>query len=390
MTDMQRRFGTPAIVVGGGLNGLGVVRSLGRAGVPVIVADSDAKAPGMRSRYARALRYDADTADGLSTALNSVARDKNQDRPVLILTTEKAVAFVTREYYQLEKMFHMTLSPPAAVQACTHKSTVMEIAQAAGLAHPRTVAVRQTADIEAIKSLRPPLIVKPAYHDSGYSKIFRKAYCVPDRESTITLVERMLPTLADIIVQEWIPGADSDIYFCLQYRPRGSGQPVSFVGRKLRSWPPRTGGTASCMAAPEAETVIDSTNDFFAKAGISGLVSMEYKRDSSDGRYMVVEPTVGRTDFQEEIATLNGVNIPLAAYCDSLGLELPKSTTPSPRIWRERISDSRSAADPLAESVDQPPGISATDALYRWHDPAPGIFTFIDRVHNWTGRSRGG
>src|SRR4051812_33750264 len=45
----------PAVVVGGADNGggLGLVRSLGRAGVPVIVVDRDASAPALHSRYAR-------------------------------------------------------------------------------------------------------------------------------------------------------------------------------------------------------------------------------------------------------------------------------------------------------------------------------------------------
>ncbi len=42
--------------------------------------------------------------------------------------------------------------------------------------------------------------------------------------------------------------------------------------------------------------------------------SMEYKRDRRDGRFHMIEPTVARTDFQEEVATLNGMNIPLASY----------------------------------------------------------------------------
>ena len=61
---------------------------------------------------------------------------------------------------------------------------------------------------------------------------------------------------------------------------------------------------------------------------------MEYKRDRRDEKFYMVEPTVGRTDYQEEIATLNGVNIPAAAYLREIG-----DTVQQP--FRQTISDRR-------------------------------------------------
>ena len=48
---------------------------------------------------------------------------------------------------------------------------------------------------------------------------------------------------------------------------------------------------------------------------------MEFKRDARTGEFLMIEPTVGRVDWQEEVATLNGVNIPLAAYLHEIGAE---------------------------------------------------------------------
>jgi hypothetical protein len=46
---------------------------------------------------------------------------------------------------------------------------------------------------------------------------------------------------------------------------------------------------------------------------------------------VVIEPTVGRTNYQNEIAVLNGCNIPLIAHCDLLGLDRPHVAKPSRR-----------------------------------------------------------
>src|SRR5699024_6162094 len=164
---------------------------------------------------------------------------------------------------------------------------------------------------------------------------------------------------------------DSDIHFCLQYMQGGGQAAASFVGRKLRSWPPRVGGTASCVAAPEASSLIDTTTAFFRDTEVSGLASMEYKRDRRTGDFYMIEPTVGRTDYQEEVATLNGVNIPLAAYCTKLGLPLPGTReNPPPRIWCDGTSDRRSAREAGATRAN-PAGGRVVDALWRAGDPAP-------------------
>src|SRR4029077_16877616 len=114
---------------------------------------------------------------------------------------------------------------------------------------------------------------------------------------------------------------------------------VSFVGRKICQWPVEEGGTASCMPAPDAAGELpEMTDGFFSAVGFVGVGSMEYKRDRRDGKFYMVEPTVGRTDYQEEVATLNGVNIPLAAYRAELGLNpiAPVAAAP-PRAWRDPL-----------------------------------------------------
>ena len=148
--------------------------------------------------------------------------------------------------------------------------------------------------------------------------------------------------MSDLIVQEWIEGEDSDIYFCLVYMGEGGELVSSFSGGRLSSWPPRIGGTASCetAASEHGEKLEHLTLAFFRAVGFSGMGSMEYKRDRRDGTVQMVEPTVARTDFQEEVATLNGTNIPLAAYLHETGGKPYQShPTPVPILWREPVTD---------------------------------------------------
>ena len=129
------------------------------------------------------------------------------------------------------------------------------------------------------------------------------------------------------------------------------------------------------------------TSLFFRQVGFTGMGSMEYKRDVRDGRFYMVEPTAGRTDFQEEVAALNGVNIPYAAYCYELGLAAPADTRePVPRIWRDPLSD-RWSLEEGDEGVDARSQSHAVfDAYWRWNDPRPWLDFTWKRVAAKLGR----
>jgi len=77
------------------------------------------------------------------------------------------------------------------------------------------------------------------------------------------------------------------------------------------------------------------TEAFFERVSFVGMGSIEFKRDSRTGQFLMIEPTVGRIDGQEEVATLHGANIPLAAYLHEIGLPGLHVGEDSARvIWR--------------------------------------------------------
>lgn len=327
-----------AVVVGGGLNALGVVRSLGRCDVPIAVVGRSQMAPAMRSRHARR-RIVSASYESLADLLLEVARELG-GRPVLFLTEEEAVRVVSAARESLQQAYRVRFAPHDTMMALTHKDGVQALAEQHGLPIPRAVRLRQRDDLKQLAGLRFPCVLKPGLKHAGYGARFKKAYVVQTAEEAARLFDEISPVLPDLVVQEWIEGADDSIHFCLQYIG-ADGQPAaSFTGRKLRAWPPSIGGTASCMPAPDADAELSRrTADFFRAVGFQGMGSMEYKRDNRDGRFYVVEPTVGRTDFQQEVATINGANLPYAAYCHECGLPAPAANRVPPAIWREATTD---------------------------------------------------
>lgn len=369
------RYTVPAVVLGMELNGLGVVRSLARAGVPVIAVDDDPGRPAMRSRYGRKVGVRALHGDALVDDLVALGKTF-PERPVLFLTQEAAVHTVSAHREALAPYYRMTLADTGVLETLMHKQSFQHVAERYGFRVPRSVYIVDADTVAAAQTLRYPAILKPGSKSADYGRSFDKAYRVENFAAVEPLCRQILPVLPDLILQEWIAGDDADIYFCLQYiRPDGAPA-ASFCGRKIRSWPPEVGGTASCIAAPEVAAELEGeTARFFRAVGFVGMGGMEYKRDRTSGEFYLVEPTVGRTDYQEEVATLNGVNLPLAAYCSELGLERPFARVPArPLVWRESATDRWSASmqqqvcgrGPL-DSGDR------VDGWWRWYDPEPWL-----------------
>lgn len=368
------RQGRPAAVVAGlGLNGLGVVRSLARAGIPVVALDTDMSKPTAATRFGRKIRIRA-LAGPEFVAILMALRPQFTEKPVLILTEEASVSAISSEREEIMDAYRISLPAHELVETLMDKTLFQAVAEKTGFAVPRSLAIDDASIDTAVTQLRYPCILKPAKKVAAFGQRFAKAYRVENPDEVIGLWREMRSIISTAILQEWIMGNDGDVYFCLQYRNRPDQSTASFVGRKILQWPPLVGGTASCAPAPEySDTLSSLTDRFFQTVGFQGLCSMEYKRDPRDGEFYMVEPTVGRTDYQEEIATLNGVNIPAMAYWALTG-ETGSANRPAPPPvgWRDPVGE----ANAQAATNGQAPAdttLRFRDAYFRPDDPMPHI-----------------
>jgi len=379
MAAANGKYAAPALVVGDGLNALGVIRSLAAASIPVVAMTTDPRAPSALTRYGRKqlvgnLHDDSLVHDLLRFAAGSMAR------PIVFLTEEGSVRVVSEHRDRLADRIAIRLPEHHRLMELMHKSGFQSLAERFGAPIPKLRQLTKESDLESLSDLRFPCVLKPGAKNYEYGARFKKAYVIQSRDEARALWQEISPVLPDLVVQEWIEGEDGDIYFCLQYVGE-SGAVGSFPGRKVRSWPLRIGGTASCAPAWEHEAELARlTTEFFSRAGFSGMGSMEYKRNRRDGKFYMIEPTVARTDFQEEIATLNGVNLPAIAYCHEAGLPLPVATRPDrPRVWREPQID-RWAMDAAGNRENGFGEALVCDSYLRWSDPGPWVGFMRSRV----------
>jgi predicted ATP-grasp superfamily ATP-dependent carboligase len=361
----------PVVVVGGSLNALGVVRSLACGGMPIFVVDKERGGVAARSRFSRFISLPSlsgtDLVQGLIDASIRIG-----GRPVLILTADSDVNTVSAFRSELEPYFRFTLPARDMVQKLFDKAEFQVLAELEGLSVPRGVILSNPSDLELILALKPPLVIKPADKTPLVTKLENDR---PVRADNFTeafrVARRMMERAGGLAVQEWIEGDDSDIYFTLFVCDAECKVTAIFSGRKLVCTPPEVGITAICAAAPEMDEELTRLSlQFIERVGYKGIGGLEFKRDRRSGRFLIVEPTVGRTDWQEEIATLCGVNIPLATYCTETGVPFKESAKRTSRVmWRSSVLHRLPAG--MA-----PPGASLRDGYFRLNDPLPGLYYY--------------
>jgi len=357
----------PAVVVRGELNGLGVVRSLVKGGVQAIVVDTTLRHPAMWSRYARRHLLDQLSGRPFVDGLLRL-REGLSEPPVLILTDEMAVSTVSEYRQELAPHYRFRMPSPAMVSTLSDKAAFQAFAEAHDLRVPRAIVVERDNDIDAISGLELPVIIKPADKRPVHLGQVERINWVDNAGDAMAVCHRMLRAAGTLLVQEWIDGPDSSIYFALFYCGATAQSRRLFFGRKIAASPPGLGSTAVCVPAAEATDLLQPlTEKFIALTDYQGLGSVEFKWDSRTRRFVIIEPTVGRTDWQEEIATFNGVNLPLAAYCHELDLPLPAETAVNAAAWRESFLHLARCSE-LRESV--------YDGYWRFDDPLPALAFF--------------
>jgi hypothetical protein len=112
-----RRSDRPAyaVVVGIDLNGLGVLRALGGAGVPVLAIDTDLEKATAATAYGVKLKVNDLAGERLVDDLLAL-RSRFESSPVLFLTQEASVATVSAARKRLQPAYRFSLPDHARME----------------------------------------------------------------------------------------------------------------------------------------------------------------------------------------------------------------------------------------------------------------------------------
>jgi D-aspartate ligase len=360
----------PVVVVGGSVAGLGAARSLAAARTIVVLLDTSRFNAALWSRHCSSRVVASLSGRPLVDELKTIARGFAQ-RPLLILTQDAAVEAVSQWRAELESSYRFLLPSPEIVDLLNDKGQFHDFANRESLPVPHGVVVTPVGGVAGLDSMTAPVVVKPARKSGLQLAGLDRAERFDTIDAAKAHCAALLKHHADAIVQEWIEGPDHGIYFCLFFCD-ADGQPLRiFTGRKLTAFPPGVGSTATCIAAPNVQAQLEAlTTRLTTRVKFAGMGGLEFKRNERTGEFVIIEPTVGRTDWQEEIAALSGVNIPMAAWAFASGRPVgPAACGAATVAWRTSLK--HRAPIGLRDA-----GIRIVDGYWRATDPLPGMIFY--------------
>jgi D-aspartate ligase len=339
---------TPVLVLSAKTHGsLGIIRSLGRLGVPVFAIDAEPRGPAAESRYLRR-RFVFDLGDAESADLVEVllrASEAIGRRAVLIPTWDETAVAVSEIIDLLDDAFLVPRQPDELPGALTDKAEMSRLARRHDVPTPEIVVPQQLDDVRAFAgSATFPVMLKGIDGNRLKARTGRKMVLVDGPAELLRLYSELEdPDDPNLMLQEYIPGGDDTVWMFNGYFDERSDCLVGFTGRKLRQTPIYTGATS--LGICTRNDVINQTTRRWMKAiGYRGILDIGYRYDARDGQYKVldVNPRIGAT-FRLFVAS-NGMDVARALYLDLTGQPVPVALPIEGRKWMVEM-DIKSSLD---------------------------------------------
>jgi len=308
------------LVAGGDYQGLGIVRSLGRRGIDVVVVDDEPSISRFSRYTSQALRVPSLREDDeiVSTILD-VGRSNGLAGWVLYPTRDEMVGAFSRYREDLEEVFRVPTPPWDTIRWAWDKRLTYQLADRLEIPTPRTWFAKTPPEVAEL-DVTFPLVIKPAIKQHFIYSTKVKAFRADDRTRLVELFRRACAVIPadEVMLQELIPGGgESQFSFCAFFKERRSLGKM--LVRRARQRPPDFARSSTCVETIDAPELEGPSERFLGEIDYYGLVEMEYKLDRRDGRLKLLDVNP-RTWGSHSIGRRAGVDFPFLLFSDQLGL----------------------------------------------------------------------
>ncbi len=297
---------------------LDLVRTLGMAHIPAIVASSDIDDPAFASRFCTGRctlpsRFRPDElADAMVEAGKQIAVATGRRVP-LMCAADDWLELIYSHRDRLTSNFLLVLNDPEIALGLLTKDRFEPLARALGLPVPRDLAW------DELSGTSGPVIVKPRSRSHFYdSVLFAQLFSAATKAlifdsgrkaASEPLVARFKDQLT---FQEYVQGDDRQLWSYHGFSDEKGNILASYLGRKIRTWPPLTGQSAfiELIHDPELEAI---GRRWAQQVPLKGPFKMDFKKDSRTGQHYLLEVNA-RFNLWNHLGAANGLNLLQVAY----------------------------------------------------------------------------
>ncbi len=342
-----------AVILGSELpRATAVIRSLGRAGIPMVLLNERQSMPASTSRYVGRQILVGSNGDGALNALETLGQDGGG---VLIPTNDPCLMLVSRNFDRLSRYYTMATPHWNIMEQLLDKAKTYRLAAEAGIKTPRFFTPRDLGELERTASsldfencsyVLKVNVMSPGPADPLTGRLTQSAGS--DMASLEgTCLEIFTRTGALPMIQEVVPGGTDACVGVSMVVDHDHHPTISYSVKRLQLYPYRKvlegahpyelGANVYCESARDDEAV-EAARRFVHRAQYYGAMTVEFKRDSRDGSLYLIKADPRVVNATSLSAAL-GLDIPTTLYHVLTDGQL--SVSPSYRdgvgwIWLDR------------------------------------------------------
>ena len=305
---------------------VGIVRSLGRRGVPVFACVEDRFAPAAVCRYLKHAFVWQNRAPNPQPVLMQLAAiaDRLGRRAILLPTDDAGAAFVAEHSAALEKWFLFPRLAKALPRRLANKRELHALCKSIGVPCPEAAFPASAHDVhEFIERGRFPVVLKAA-EPQRLPKGARGVSIARTPPELLALYRKSeSPDGPNLILQEYIPDACAEDWIFHGYVNPHTDCLVGFTGRKFRSHPAFAGSTTLGVSVRN-EALLRQTEKLLRAVSYAGIMDIDYRLDKRDGLYKLLDfnPRVGANFRMFEDGA--GIDVVRALHLDLTGRRVPR------------------------------------------------------------------
>lgn len=368
-----------ALVTGADYRGLGIVRSLGRHGIPVWVLKQGEHFLGAASRYAcRSLRWPLGDESRQVEFLANLAVREGLRGWALFPTTDELVMLIARHHKTLAEYYRLTTPPWDTLQWVCDKRLLHQLARILGVNQPWAFFPRNRSELASLQC-EFPVILKPVLRRWCNRFTNEKAWYIGDRTSLLAGYDEACALVGPeiVMVQEFLPGW-GEAQFSYAALCKDGRQIASIVARRTRQFPMDFGRLSTYVETVDDPGVVEPAVRLLESVSFTGIVEVEFKKDSRDGEYKVLDVNP-RAWGWHTLAQRAGVDFPHLLWRLARGESVDEVRGETGKSWMRFTADLPMAIHEIMNGrlsvwdYLRSLRIPAESAIFAWDDPLPGL-----------------
>jgi D-aspartate ligase len=381
---------TGVVVLGSDYKALGVARSLGKRGIPVVVIDNQPRSAWFSRYVVKRLRWHGNMDNGAFLHfLLRAAKTLHLEQWTLFPLPDETVELVARNQELLGQVYTLATQDWEIVQWANNKRLTYRLAEKLGVACPQTWYPHSEDELHSLE-VTFPVILKPI--TSAHLQHTLRVKALEAHNETELFNQYRLATSilgeGEIMLQEVVPGSGRTQFSVAAYCKNGQIT-HSMTARRTRQYPIDYGMGSSFVEAIEIPELLEPARRLLAAMSVSGMVEVEFKYDARVDQYKLLDVNL-RPWGWHTLCMASGLDFPAIAYDALQGHETGPIEPRYGSSWVRLLVDLPAGIQEIRAGISTPGAYlrslmgKTVFSVLDWRDPLPFVGDLVSATYRFT------